>query len=160
MSKKEAKKKETKTQDKNQDNVVQNNLESLPKEIQDKMEKMKEKIDSFNKKIIEKFDKYIMGVALLPPKKDDNGKIDKDAVNLLVLIDDSDSEKMSKQELKEKLSTIISNMGKETDKNFNCETIILSELWQSCYDQKPELVQLIANRLHLFMIKAFYLQLK
>lgn len=117
----------------------------LPKEIQEKMKNMKTQLEKFQKKILEKFDKYIIGIALLPPEKTEEEKTDKDKVNMLVLIDDSDSQKMSKEELKEKLSVIIGNIAKEIDKNFEPETVILSELWQSCYDQKPELVQMIAQ---------------
>jgi predicted nucleotidyltransferase len=116
----------------------------LPKEVQEKMEKMKKKIEDFKDKAIAKFDKYIMGIALLPPKKDEAGNVNKEDINLLVLVDDSDSEKMSKMELKDKLSAIIKSMAKETDKSLNVETIILSELWQSCYDQKSDLVKMIA----------------
>ncbi|MFP4400662.1 MAG: nucleotidyltransferase domain-containing protein [Candidatus Woesearchaeota archaeon] len=118
----------------------------LPKEMQEKLDKAKLIVEKFQKKVMEKFDKYIMGIALLPPKKDKEGKVADDGkINLLVLVDDSDSQKMSKMELKEKLSAIITNIAKETDKKLEIESIILSELWQSCYDQKPELVQMIVG---------------
>ena len=51
---------------------------------------------------------------------------------------------MSKMELKTKLSTIMQNLAKEIDENMVPQTVILSELWQSCYDGKYELLQLIA----------------
>ena len=65
-------------------------------------------------------------------------------LNVLVLVDDSDSQKMSKIELKDKLGKIIESVAKDIDKNLMPETVILSELWQSCYDGKYELLQLIA----------------
>ena len=68
----------------------------------------------------------------------------KDEVHILVLIDDSDSTKMTKEELKEKLTTVIINVGKEIDPNLVPNVIILSEVWQSCYDGKTELLQMIA----------------
>jgi len=134
-------------------------LEKLPKDVQDKLKSIKVKLDKFQKKILEKFDKYIAGITLLPPPKQDaqsQGQqlpqtsqqppkpVDKDKINVLVLIDDSDSKKMSKFELKDKLGAIMNNIAQEIDKNLTPQTIILSELWQNCYDAKYDLLQLIA----------------
>ena len=131
---------------------IQKELEAkIPPEVKEKLDKIKAKLEKFKDQIIEKFDKYIVGVALLPPKKPEGDeKIDPDAINVLVLVDDSDSKKMSKQELKEKLGTIIENMAKDLDKNIKPETIILSELWQSCCDAKHDLLQLIAMSAPIF----------
>lgn len=119
-------------------------IKKLPKEAQEKLKLIKEKLEKFQKVVIEKFDKYIVGIALLPPQKREGEVEDKDVVNVLVLVDDSDSQKMSKLELKEKLSSIIAGMAKEIDEKLVSQTIILSELWQSCFDCKYELLQLIA----------------
>jgi predicted nucleotidyltransferase/uncharacterized protein (UPF0332 family) len=119
--------------------------ENIPPEAKEKLEKIKKKLDKFKGKLVKKFDKYISGISLLPPPQAEEGKqVDPDQVNVLVLVDDSDSQKMSKQELKDKLSKIIETIGKETDKKFVTQTIILSEVWQSAYDAKPELLQMIA----------------
>jgi uncharacterized protein (UPF0332 family)/predicted nucleotidyltransferase len=153
-------------------------LPNLPKETKDKLEHIKKKLDTFKKEVTEKFDKYIMGITLLPPRKPMSGNIpgmpmmppgmpvmppmptmqqgmsplsqampqqNKDEISVLVLIDDSDSTKMSKYELKTKLSQIIAKIGRDIDPNINAETIILSELWQNCYDAKYEYLQLIAS---------------
>ncbi len=117
---------------------------SLPKEAQEKLKHIRDRVLEFQKQVVQKFDKYIMGVALLPPPKSDDKEANKDAINILVLIDDSDSQKMSKEELKEKLSKIISKIGKDLDKNIESNAVIISELWQSCYDAKYDLLQLIA----------------
>ncbi|MCX8147351.1 MAG: nucleotidyltransferase domain-containing protein [Candidatus Woesearchaeota archaeon] len=119
----------------------------LPKEVKEKLKKIKEKLDEFNKQVLKKFDKYIMGIALLPPQKPSEGEqveIDKNKINVLVLVDDSDSQKMSKVELKQKLDAIINKIAEDIDKNIAPQTIILSELWQSCYDGKYEILQTIA----------------
>ncbi|MBW3003983.1 nucleotidyltransferase domain-containing protein [Candidatus Woesearchaeota archaeon] len=118
-------------------------LEKLPKDVQDKLKKIKEKLEVFKDKVVEKFDKYIAGIALLPPPREGE-KVDKDKISILVLVDDTDSKKMSKEELKTKLSAIIESIAKEVDKNISPQTIILSELWQACYDGKYDLLQLIA----------------
>ena len=137
----------------------------LPKDVQEKLEAIKSKLEKFHKKILEKFDKYIVGVALMPhPKPEELQQLqqlqnpqlpapavppapapeDKDKIHVLVLVDDSDSKTMSKLELKDKLTAIILSIGKEIDPNITPQTLILSELWQNCFDAKYELLQLIA----------------
>ena len=120
-------------------------MSKLPKDVQEKLKAIKLKLDKFQKRVLEKFDKYIMGIALLPPPKQEEGKkIDKNQINVLVLVDDSDSKKMSKQELRDKLTSIIGSIAGEIDKNIVPQTVILSELWQNCYDGKYEVLQIIA----------------
>jgi len=143
----------------------------LPKEAQDKLKKIKEKLDVFSKRVVEKFDKYIIGVALMPPPKQQPAaqhatmqqpdlqqpaqpaqpaqqkpeeKPNPDDIHVLVLIDDGDSKKMTKYELKDKLTLIIEKIGTEVDKNIKPETILLSEVWQSCYDGKYDILQEIS----------------
>ena len=119
--------------------------QKLSEEMAQKLKDMKEKLDDFSKKVVDKFDKYIIGVALLPPPKPQPGeKFDKDLLDVLVLIDDSDSQKMTKQELKNKLITIIDAIGKEVDPKILPQVILLTELWQNVYDAKYELLQIIA----------------
>jgi len=149
MAKKKAaeeQKQEESSQDKPADEQQPQTPESkLPKEVQEKLKVIKDKLDRFQKKVLEKFDKYIMGIALLPPPKPQEGKKpEKDKISVLVLVDDSDSRKMTKQELKDKLAAIIASIGKEIDKNLESQVVILSELWQNCYDAKYELLQLIS----------------
>lgn len=132
-------------------------LEKLPKEVQERLKNIKTKLDKFQKKVLDKFDKYIAGMALMPPPKPDQKQTlvqeqpaaqkqpsDKDKINVLVLVDDSDSRKMSKFELKDKLSSIMTNIGQEIDKNMKPQVVILSDLWQNCYDGKYDMLQLIA----------------
>ncbi len=120
----------------------------IPKEVKEKLKKIKSKLDKFSKNVVGKFEKYIVGISLLPPPKQDKNaqgkKIDKDKIRVLVLIDDSEPTKMSKREIKEKLSKIIESMAKEIDENIESQTMVLSELWQNCYDGKDELLKLIA----------------
>jgi uncharacterized protein (UPF0332 family)/predicted nucleotidyltransferase len=127
------------------------NVPEQPKispEMEKKLKGIKDKLDKFQKDIVKKFEKYIMAVSLLPPPRpEDLAKMkeeDKDKIHVLVLVDDADSKTMSKQELHQKLSTIIADMGQKIDKNISPETVLLSEVWQNCYDGKSELVQMIA----------------
>ena len=175
-------------------------LPNLPKETKDKLEQIKKKLERFKKEVVDKFDKYIMGITLLPPRKlspmasgmslgipgmpqgmpnmpmgmpsmqgmglpplssglppmptmqqFNQGmpqfmpkEPSKDEISILILVDDTDSKKMSKYELKTKLSQIITTIGRDIDPNISTETMILSELWQGCYDGKYDYLGLIA----------------
>jgi len=131
-------------------------VSKLPKEVQEKLKKIKEKLEKFKKKTIEKFDKYIMGIALLPPPrpappapgekapKQEEKKKPSEEISVLILIDDTEPTKMSKAELRQRLVSIINDFAKEIDPNIKPDTILLSELWQSCYDGKYDLLRLIA----------------
>ena len=72
-------------------------LPEIPKETQEKLKEIKKKLEKFKDLIIEKFDNYIMGITLLPPPKPKEGeKLDKNMISVLVLVDDTDSKKMTK----------------------------------------------------------------
>ncbi len=117
----------------------------LPPEAHERLKDIMAKLEKFKGRVLEKFDKYVVGIALMPPKKPKEGKkADTKTIHVLVLVDDSDSQKMSKLELKKKLGAIIEKMGKEVDQNLSVNTIILSELWQGCYDAKYDMLQLVA----------------
>ena len=45
------------------------NTPKLSKEMEDKLKELRVKLEKFKDRIIEKFDKYIMGVILLPPEQ-------------------------------------------------------------------------------------------
>ncbi|MEM3154301.1 MAG: nucleotidyltransferase domain-containing protein [Candidatus Woesearchaeota archaeon] len=130
---------------------------NLSQEVAEKLKNIKEKITAFQKKIVEKFDKYVVGVALLPPPRppapnlppdvfaDEQKRYEqeKDKYATLVLIDDTEPTKMTKGELRDKLSAIMDATAKEIDPNILPQTLLLSELWQNCYDGKYDLLQLI-----------------
>ncbi len=117
----------------------------LTKDMEKKLKQIKIKVNKFSKNVRKKFDKYIVGVALLPPPRPREGeKVNKDLISVLVLVDDSDSKKMPKYELKTKLLKIIDEIAQDIDKNILPEVVILSELWQNCFDGKYELLSLIA----------------
>ncbi len=120
-------------------------MDKLPPEAKEKLLKIKKKLEKFQEKVMEKFEEYVIGISLLPPQEGKEvKKEDKDKINVIILIDDSDSQKMSKYELKEKLSAIMASIAKEIDENIQTQTIILSELWQNCYDSQYDLLQMIA----------------
>ncbi len=138
----------------------------LPKDMQKKLANIKKKVDSFKTELLSKFGEYITGIALMPPPRPEQPQSDELAkapeekqekpnleanpeanpedIYILVLVDDSDSKKMSKIELKQKLSTIVDETAKKVDAAIKPKTVILSELWQNCYDAKYEPLQMIA----------------
>ncbi len=134
-----------KADEKNDDKKAQEDemMKKLPPEVQGKLKEIKGRMDEFQSSVLKKFEHYIMGIALLPPSKEGE-KVDKDKINILVLVDDSDSQKMTKQELKEKLGSIMAKMAQDIDKRLVPQTVILSEVWQSCYDAKYDLLKLFA----------------
>ncbi len=120
----------------------------LTKEQQKKLDEIKIKIDSFQKELLSKFEDYIVGIGLMPPPQPPQGEVQKkeepEKIHLLLLVDDTDSQKMSKLELKEKLGQIVDEIAKKVDERLTPNTILLSELWMSCYDGKYDLLQLVA----------------
>jgi uncharacterized protein (UPF0332 family)/predicted nucleotidyltransferase len=138
------------------------NIPNISKEAKEKLEKIKKELEKFQKELLAKFDKYIMGISLLPSQKMlPQNKIGfpkpmtlnqpiqkqpekKDDINILILVDDSDSKRMSKIELLKKLSTIIQKIAKDINPKIKPQTVILSEVWQNCYDGKYELLRLIS----------------
>src|SRR3989344_2289385 len=97
-------------------------ISQLPKEAQEKLKAIKAKLDAFKEKVLSKFDKYIAGIALLPPKRklqaqqaneaiqenqkatlvpkkvevQEEKKEEPAEISVLMLVDDSDSSKMPK----------------------------------------------------------------
>jgi predicted nucleotidyltransferase/uncharacterized protein (UPF0332 family) len=154
MAKKKTEKKAKKKETKKEEPQLPANL---PPEVQEKLKTIKVKLDKFQKSITEKFDKYIVGIALLPPPRPPAPNLppdilaeekkryeeDKDKYHTLVLIDDSEPTKMTKAELRDKLTSIMDATAKQIDPKIFPQTLLLSELWQNCYDGKYDLLQLI-----------------
>ncbi|MBU4502419.1 MAG: hypothetical protein KKA79_07520 [Nanoarchaeota archaeon] len=147
MVKKKAKnnaKKEEKPVEKPKESLLeQPQAPQIPAEMKEKLDKIKEKIEKFKTEILKKFDKYILGVALFPPNKEDKKK--KDDINVFVLVDDADSTKMSKEELSTKLGAIIESIAKEIDPHLKPQTMVVTELKESCFDGKYEVLEMIAK---------------
>ena len=169
MAKKEAidnkKATENKELEKNQEKQPKQDLnkflDNLPEEIKNKLKELTESVDKLKKRILEKFEDYVIGIALVPAEtenKDEEEKTEEEKTeekaqeepkqglnfNLLVMIDDSDSTKMSKEELKAKISEIIDSFAKEVNSQLKTEILLLSELWQYCLDARYEILKRIA----------------
>src|SRR3989338_9583568 len=89
---------------------LQEQMDKLPKDVQEKIKALKKKLDEYKDEILKKFDKYIMGISLLPPPQPKEGEqLDKERVDLLILVDDRDSQNRSQFGLKDKQSDIMEN---------------------------------------------------
>ncbi len=127
------------------------NTPKLPPEMEKKLKALKKKLDDFKGKVLEKFGDYIVGITLIPPEKPPAGKEEakkeekkEDKIELLVVVDDTDSKKMSKDELHQKFSTILKQIAEGIDKNIVPQAILLTDLWQNSYDGKYDLNRLIS----------------
>ncbi|PIN76595.1 hypothetical protein COV17_01860 [Candidatus Woesearchaeota archaeon CG10_big_fil_rev_8_21_14_0_10_36_11] len=123
----------------------------LPPELEKKLKLLKEKLDKFKDNVIEKFGDYIVGITILPPEKVPQPKEGEkakphnpDKIDVLVVVDDTTSKKMSKDELHHKFSTIIAKFAEEIDKNIVPQSILLTDIWMNCYDAKYDLNRLIS----------------
>ncbi len=127
-------------------------MPKLPPELEKKLQALKEKLDQLKTKVLEKFGDYIVGITLLPPEKPLPKEGEKPVVdekeeqkiNLLVVVDDTTSQKMSKDELYQKFSDIIKKIAADIDKNIIPQSVLLTDLWQNCYDAKYDLNRLIS----------------
>ena len=111
----------------------------VPKDTSKKIENLKLKIEDFKDKILNLFGDNILGVSLLPPNEEK-----KEDINILVLVDDMDSKKTSKDELAEKIQKKFDEFAKKIDENFVIHSVLLTQLWDQCYDGKHEGLQMIA----------------
>jgi predicted nucleotidyltransferase/uncharacterized protein (UPF0332 family) len=105
------------------------------------MDQLRVKLDKLKEKLMGKFEGYILGIALAPPESEGDRK---DKINVLVLIDDQDSVKMSKDELHDKLTKAMTDIAMGVDAQIAIDVVLITELWQSMMDAKYDLLQLFA----------------
>ncbi len=115
----------------------------IPEEVKKKLEALKKKLESLKDKLVKDKEKNIMGITLLPPKKED-----KDKINVLVVVD-SDKEK-NPILFMEKTSKSINKIVIDTDKNIIPKVISLFDLRESCYDGKYNILRMIAMSMPIY----------
>lgn len=116
-------------------------LEQIPEDQKDKLETIKKSVEAFRDQIVPRLEGYVMGVSLLPPSKDDENK---EKINVLALIDDKDVKRTPREQLQEKVQKIADEIAATIDKNLAPQILLLSELWQQCFDAKYEILQMVA----------------
>ena len=118
----------------------------------DKKQKEFEKIiEKFKNSAIKSHKKEILGIALLPPKKlnpegltKEQLEKEKHKINILVVLDDSKSEKTPDFKLKDKLSASLIKIANSTNEKLWLEINLVSEIKESLFDGKQEVLQLMA----------------
>ena len=116
--------------------------EDLPKDVKEKLEKTKKTLESFKKKAIKEIDNVI-GVSLLPPPIPKDGeKPELKKISVLILINDDEVE--NKGELLDKSLKAVEKLKKDIDENIDPQPMLVSELRQACFDQKYDIINLIA----------------
>jgi len=125
---------------------------NVPSDVMKKMETLKGTLDKFKKEVLKKFDKYIIGIELLPPEKNDNVPVElkdkvtkknKKDINVLVLVNDVESKKLSKEELIIKLEKVMNEIALKIDTFLKPKTMLVSELKEACFDGKYEILEMI-----------------
>jgi predicted nucleotidyltransferase/uncharacterized protein (UPF0332 family) len=136
-------------------------LAQIPDDQKDRLEQIKTSLESFKEKILVRLEGYIMGITLLPPSQEapdaqaaeeqPDGPVPKgsdippkDRINALVLIDDQESKKLPKHELAEKVQKVVDEVAGGVHKNLVVQSLLLTDLWQQCYDAKHDMLQMIA----------------
>ncbi len=127
--------------------------QKLPPELEKKLAGLQKLLNEFKDKVLEKFGDYIVGITLMPPEKLSEKEVEKDPkkakelekkISLLVVVDDTTSKKMTKDELHKKFSTIITQIAQDLDKNLAPQSVLLTDIWNNCYDGKYDLNHLIS----------------
>ncbi|MEW6062973.1 MAG: hypothetical protein AB1571_01190 [Nanoarchaeota archaeon] len=102
---------------------------------------------------IRKFEKYV--VSYVAAGSLFRGEKSRD-IDVYIIIDDTDVKKMSRLELKDKLSAIIHGMGGEAakitgvDKQFHIQTYILTDFWESVKDAHPVIYTFLRDGVPLY----------
>jgi uncharacterized protein (UPF0332 family)/predicted nucleotidyltransferase len=127
-------------------------LPKMTPEMEKKYNESKNNFDTFIKKCLEKFDKYITGISILPklpPVPQVPGQpapvVNENEYHVFVLVDDSDVKKMTKNELIVRLTDITTKIAKDLDANMKPQVMLISELKEACFDAKYDIISMVAN---------------
>jgi uncharacterized protein (UPF0332 family) len=131
-----------KKEEENKDAMTEDESPQISPEIQKKLDEIKKTLEKFKEEALKKFEKQIIGIELLPPEKE---KKKSQEINVLILIDDGETQKVNKETLKTKMETALGEMAKGIDKNIRPQPLLNSDLKEMCYDGKYEVLDLIAS---------------
>jgi predicted nucleotidyltransferase len=108
---------------------------------QDQIEDVKRALNKLKQRLLDKFGGYVKAINLLSQPLHDADQQRDDAIHVAVIVDDSDSERMTKDELHSRLSTVIADISDDVDDRLAPETYLVSDVWQLCYDGNYETVE-------------------
>jgi len=120
----------------------------IPEDLKKKLDEIKGKLEKF-KDLILKEHKEIIGVMVLPPPKEavdkvTGKKIDKNIIDVLVLIDDAPIETKDLFVFRRNIFTSLDKIALSIDKNIRAQPMLVAELKENCYDAKYEILNLIS----------------
>lgn len=102
---------------------------------QEELDEIKSIVEKFKDNLIEKFKDYVLTVSLQPPGED------KEKINVLVLIDDAEDDKLTNKELRKKLEGVVQKKAESISERLNVNTRLISDVWQDYYDGNSEKTQ-------------------
>jgi predicted nucleotidyltransferase len=112
---------------------------------QAQIEDVKNALNEFKQRLLDKFGGYIKAINLLSQPLHETEQKNEDAINVAVIVDDSDSERMSKDELHSRLTKVVSDISSDVDDRLAPETYLVSDVWQLCYDGNYDTVEELIN---------------
>ncbi len=131
-----------KKEEESKEPMTEEEISQVSPEIQKKLEEIKKVLEKFKEEVIKKFEKQVIGIELLPPEKE---KKKSQEINILILIDDSEAQKVNKEALKGKMDNAFAEIAKNIDKNIKPQPLLNSDLKEMCYDGKYDILELIAS---------------
>src|SRR3989344_3248585 len=139
---------------------------SIQEEIKKKFDQIKKDLDKFKDLLLKDYRKNLVGVALLPPKQIDKNfqplypgekpeVVDKDAIDVLVLLSNPADKKVNKYDFADKVSIEAGKLVKNVNEKIKPQVLLLDELKENCFDGKYELLKLIAMGATIYDSKDF-----
>jgi uncharacterized protein (UPF0332 family) len=130
-----------KKDEENKEIMSEEEISQISPEIQKKLDEIKKTLEKFKEEVLKKYKNEVVGIELLPPEKE---KKKSQEINILILIDDSEVQKVNKESLKTKMENSLGDMAKGIDKNIRPQPLMLSDLKEMCFDAKYDVLDLIA----------------
>ncbi len=130
-----------KKEEENKEIMTEEEIAQISPEIQKKLDEIKKTLEKFKEEVIKKYNKEVVGIELLPPEKE---KKKTQEINVLILIDDSEIQKMNKEAIKVKIENSLGEIAKGIDKNIRPQSLMVSDLKEMCFDGKYDVLNLIA----------------
>ncbi|MBI4158744.1 hypothetical protein HY500_00615 [Candidatus Woesearchaeota archaeon] len=125
----------------------------LSEELKKKFDQIKKDLENLKDLILKDYRKNLVGFALLPPRVAMKGQEpleerreleDKDAINVLMLLNNPADKKLNKFDFADKASIEVNKLAKTVDPKIKIQVLLLDELKENCFDGKYELLQMIA----------------
>ena len=83
-----------KKEEENKETMPEEEISQISPEIQKKLDEIKKTLEKFKEEVLKKYKNEVVGIELLPPEKE---KKKSQEINILILIDDSEVQKVHKE---------------------------------------------------------------